>query len=88
MQEEGKRKKVVGQTPVLNGQSHTFKLARGAKYRAYGRLTKNGEKQYAKGNLYNLVDGHSYELILQKVVSTAKGSSISFISKDEFDSLK
>jgi hypothetical protein len=88
VREIGESKKVVGQTPVGNGKSHKFKLGQGGKYRAYGLLTKGGEKKYAKGNLYALENGASYNLILKKVVFSEKGSSISFISKDEFDSLQ
>lgn len=88
VQELGEKKKVVGQTPIPNGKSQTFKLGKGGKYRAYGLLTKDGEKKFAKGNLYTLQDGGSYSLTLQKVVFSEKGSSISFISKDEFDNLK
>ena len=88
VQEWGEKKKVVGQAPVSNGKSHNFKLNKGGEHRAYGLLTKDGEKKYAKGNLYNLQDGASYSLTLQKVVFSEKGSSISFISKDEFDNLK
>ena len=88
VREMGDSKQVVGQTPMSNGKSHTFKLGKTGKYRVYGLLTKDGEKKYAKGNLYPLKDGGSYRLILKKVVFSEKGSSISFISKDEFDSLK
>jgi hypothetical protein len=88
VKERGDSKKVVGQTPMADGKSHKFKSLKTGKYRAYGLLTKNGEKKYAKGNLYTLEDGGSYKLILKKVVFSEKGSSISFISKDEFDRLK
>ena len=86
--ESGDNKTVVGQAPISHGKSQTFKLGQGGQYRAYGLLTKNGEKKYAKGNLYTLQDGGSYSLTLQKVVFSEKGSSISFISKNEFDNLK
>ena len=88
VQEIGESKKVMGQTPMANGKSHTFKLGQAGKYRAYGLLTKDGEKKYAKGNLYAFENGASYSLTLKKVVFSEKGNSISFISKDEFDSLK
>lgn len=88
VQELGEQKKVVGQAPMVNGKSQTFKLGKGGKYRAYGLLTKDGEKKYAKGNLYTFENGASYSLTLKKVVFSGKGSSISFISKDAFDNLK
>jgi hypothetical protein len=88
VREKGESKKVTGQTPVANGNSHAFTLGQSGKYRVYGLLTKDGEKKYAKGNLYTLDDGASYKLILKKVVFSEKGNSISFISKDEFDNLK
>ena len=88
VQEAGDKKRVVGQVPISHGKSHTFNLHKGGEYRAYGLLTKGGEKKYAKGNLYTLQDGGSYNLTLQKVVFSEKGNSINFISKDEFDSLK
>lgn len=88
VQELGEKKKVVGQAPLSNEKSQTFKLGKGGKYRAYGLLTKDGEKKYATGNLYTFEDGASYSLTLKKVVFSEQGSSISFISKDEFDNLK
>lgn len=88
VQEIGQSKKVIGQTPMSNGKSHTFKLGNSGKYRAYGLLTKDGEKKYVKGNLYTFENGSMYSLTLQKVVFSEKGSSVSFISKDEFDNLK
>jgi len=88
VQESGEKKKVVGQAPVSNGKSLTFTLHKGGDYRAYGLLTKDGVKNYAKGNLYTLQDGASYSLTLQRVEFSEQGSSISFISKDEFDNLK
>lgn len=88
VREIGENKQVVGQTPLSNGGSHTFKLTTAGKYRVYGLLTKNGEKKYAKGNLYDLEDRGKYSLTIQKVVFSEKGSSISFISKSDFDKLK
>jgi hypothetical protein len=88
VQELGETKNVVGQAPLSNGKSQMCKLGKGGKYRAYGMLTKDGEKKYAKGNLYTFEDGASYSLTLKKVVFSEQGSSISFISKDEFDNLK
>jgi hypothetical protein len=88
VREKGESKKVVGQTPVSNAKSYAFRVGQSGKYRVYGLLTKDGEKKYAKGNLYTLDDGDSYQLILKKVVFSEKGNSISFISKDEFDNLK
>jgi len=87
VQEKGESKKVVGQAHLYSGKSYTFKMSKGGKYRAYGLLTKDGEKKYAKGNLYSFQDGSVYSLTLQKVVFSEKGNSISFISKEEFDNL-
>ena len=86
--ESGGSKNVVGQTPLSNGGSHTFNVTTAGKYRVYGLLTKNGEIKYAKGNLYDIEDGGTYSLTLKKVVFSEKGSSISFISKSDFDNLK
>jgi hypothetical protein len=86
--EIGESKKVVGQTPLSNGGSHTFKLNAAGKYRVYGLLTKNGEMKYAKGNLYDIEDRGKYSLTLKKVVFSEEGNSISFISKSDFDNLK
>jgi hypothetical protein len=87
VQEVGGNKKVLGQVPMRNGGSHTFKLGGGGQYRVYGLLTKDGEKKYAKGNLYTLNNGSLYSLTLKKVVFSGEGNSVSFISKDEFDKL-
>ena len=86
--EKGESKKMIGQTPVSNAKSYAFRLAQSGKYRVYGQLTKDGEKKYVKGNLNTFNDGTSYRLILQKVVFSEKGNSVSFITKEDFDNLK
>ena len=86
--EIGESKKVVGQTPVSNGGSHTFKVTTAGKYRVYGLLTKSGEIKYAKGTLYDIENRSNYRLTLKKVVFNEEGNSVSFISKSDFDNLK
>jgi hypothetical protein len=88
VQEIGESKKVVGQSPLSNGGSHTFQVTTAGKYRVYALLTKNGEIKYARGNPHDLKDRGRYSLTLQKVVFSEKGSSISFISKSDFDNLQ
>lgn len=88
VQELGENKRVLGQVPMANGKSHTFSLKTGGQYRVYGLLTKDGETKYARGNLYSLKNGATYSLTLKKVVFSNEGSSVSFISREEFDNLR
>lgn len=88
VREVGDSKQVVGQTRLANGRSHTFNLSTGGSYRAYAVLHSSGVTNYAKGNLYNISSGTRAELTLKKVVFSEKGSSITFISKEEFESLR
>ncbi|MBM4285860.1 MAG: hypothetical protein FJ128_11535 [Deltaproteobacteria bacterium] len=89
VKEEGKAKRVMGQTQALaNGGSYTFNLPGAGSYRVYASLRMGGQLKYAKGNAYSLRDGTRARLTLLKVVSSSQGSSISFINKDEFDGLR
>jgi len=88
VKEDGGGKKVMGQTALRHGASHTFTLGTAGTYRAYASLKMDGQLKYAKGNAYTLKDGTRAELKLLKVVPNEKGSSINFINKDEFDSVK
>jgi len=88
VREIGDAKQVVGQARLANGRSHTFNLDTGGSYRAYAVLQSGGIMNYAKGNLYNISDGTRDELTLKKVVFSEKGSSITFIKKEEFEALK
>jgi len=88
VREIGDAKQVVGQVRLANGRSYTFNLRTGGSYRAYAALQSGGIMNYAKGNLYNISDGTKSELTLKKVVFSEKGSSITFIKKEEFDALK
>ncbi len=88
VKEMGDQKTPVGQTNLKNGKSYTFNLKRAGDYRAYGAFTRDGEVFYAKGKSYNLKEGSSYELTLEKVVKTAGGSSITNIKQEEFDQIK
>jgi hypothetical protein len=87
VREDGAAKKVVGQTSLANGGSHTFNLPSAGSYRVYASLKMEGQLRYAKGNAYTLKDSSRARLTLKKVVSSS-GSSISFINKDEFDKIK
>lgn len=69
--EAGDTKTLVEQAQdVPNGGSCTFRLEQEGAYRIYASLTIDGKRVYAKGNSYNLRDGGSYRLTLQKVVSS------------------
>jgi hypothetical protein len=84
----GESKKLVGRSQLAHGKSCTFNLSRSGDYIVYISFMKDGEKIYAKGNRYFIEDGVTGTLTLQKVVFSDKGSSVRFINKAEFDSIK
>lgn len=88
VREKGRSKKVVHSTFLANGKSCTFTLAKSGPYRVYGRLHRKGREIFAKGNLHNLEDDYSYNLILKEVDFSEEGSAITFISREEFESLR
>lgn len=88
VRERGRNKTVVSSTFLAHGKSFTFTLDKSGPYRVYGRLHRKGREIYAKGNLHNLEDDCSYELILTEVHFSEEGRAINFISKEEFEALR
>jgi hypothetical protein len=87
--EAGDTKILVEQAQdVPNSGSCTFRLEQEGAYRIYASLTIDGKRVYAKGNSYNLHDGGSYRLTLQKVVSGQPGAGVSLVNKSEFGTIK